>query len=635
MCGIAGIVNGNQQECSTLIPKMLKTIRHRGPDGWGEKYYPQCALGHVRLSVVDVDNGKQPMHHPSGKISIVFNGEIYGYNDIKKKVASYHYQTNSDTELLLALYDKYKTDMLPHVPGMFAFALWDDQEKLLFCARDRFGEKPFYYAVGAQGEFVFASEIKAILASSLVQPELDMAQIQHYLSYSYVYPTKTIYRNIYTLPPGCCLIFRNGCFKVSRYWTLPQPRSESIDVVDAIDAFRKLFTQAVKRQLVADVPVGAFLSGGMDSGSVVAVAAELVPKLTTISFGFPGWVNELAIARTMADKYHTNHIELSDSNYDIAELMLIMQGVYDEPMADPASIPAYLIAKQARKYVKVVLTGDGGDEILGGYDFKYRVLSYMMNYRKNNTIFLEYMLDIYYRLFRMIRRTAQRLGVYSDDPSVRLREVKYHDIFLRKKAFEWAREGDFDVIRLMRKKNRMISAYEIQSLHLPPASDDDYLIHYGFLDINDIDNAVRLDLQEYLPGNGMRKTDRTTMAVGLESRTPFLDVDFANFCIALPFCLKLRGHQEKYLLRKAFSEKWSKEVRFTIKNGFSAPYWTWMKKESVIQLEDEYLADSQKKIFGLIDYLAVKNIRMKRKNIFFIWELLILSMWLESHPCSV
>lgn len=634
MCGIVGIVHGNGQCYKTVIPNMLKTIRHRGPDGWGEKYYPCCALGHVRLSIVDLKNGEQPMTDPSGDVSIVFNGEIYGYNDIKKQL-SYYYQTDSDTEVLLALYNKYKTNMMPYVPGMFAFALWDETKKILFCARDRFGEKPFFYAIGKHGEFIFASEIKAILASGLIKPKLDMGQIRHYLSYSYVYPTKTIYKNIYTLPPGCSLTFHKGHYNLERYWTLPQQKIQNIDIADAVDEFRRLFIQAVKRQLVADVPVGAFLSGGMDSGSVVAIAAEMMPNLTTISFGFPGWVNELSLAKTMANKYHTNHIELNDIDFNIAELMITLQNIYDEPMADPASIPAYLIAKQARKYVKVVLTGDGGDEILGGYDFKYRVLSYMMNYKAGDIFFSEYILDIYYKIFRTMRRIVQQLGWYPNNPSVRLHELRYHDIFLRKKAFDWLREGDFNVIHLMRKKNKTVSDLEIQSLHMQASNNNEYLIDYGFLEYNDLDNAVRLDLQEYLPGNGMRKTDRTTMAVGLESRTPFLDIDFASFCISLPFCLKLRDQQEKYLLRKAFSDKWSREVRSTIKNGFSAPFWVWMNQESVMQLEEEYLGKSGKKIFQIIDYVATKKIRTERENILFIWELLILSMWLELHSVSV
>lgn len=636
MCGIAGIVgvNVNSERYSEVIPRMLGKIKHRGPDANGEAYFSSCALGHVRLSIVDLVNGKQPMYDDSGNNCIVFNGEIYGYRDIKKQLA-YPFKTNSDTEVLIALYKKYRENMMEYVPGMFAFAIWDEAHKSLFCARDRFGEKPFFYAIGKGGEFVFASEIKAIISTGLIDPVIDYDQLNHFLSYSYIYPTKTIYKNIFTLPPAHFLKLSNGELQVKRYFSLP-PTQESLCEEEAIERFSYLFKQAVKRQLVADVPVGAFLSGGLDSGTVVALAADLVPKLTTVSFGFKGGVNELSIARTMAHKYDTNHIELTDIDFDIAELMYTAQNFYDEPMADPASIPAYLISKHAREHVKVVLTGDAGDELLGGYDLKYRALCYAQELTDKNILLREFLLNSFYKVAKGVRRFIQNVGLYSKDPSIRLQEPHYHDIFIWQRAFEWAKEKPSQVVDFMRMKNRSVQQDIIDGLTLYSRECENYLLDDGFLsNENDPDNSLRLDMQEYLPGNGMRKTDRTTMAVGLESRTPFLDIDLAKFCISLPFNLKVNKNKDKYILRRSYSDRWTKEVRNGIKNGFAAPIYLWMRRKSFVNLEEEYLGNRSRKIFYLINYKKLQQIRKERKHLFLIWEFLHLSMWLEMHKCGL
>ena len=633
MCGIAGIIGTYARERQELLPGMLEAIRHRGPDGRGVDVFDHAALGHVRLSIVDLMNGKQPMRDAAGSLSVVFNGEIYGYRELKQQLA-YPFRTTCDTEVLLALYRAYGKDMLTHLPGMFAFALWDERAQTLFCGRDRFGEKPFFYAWGRNGEFIFASEIKAILATGLVEPELDFGQLHQYLCYSYIYPTKTIYKNIYTLPPAHRLIWRDGRVDVASYWSLPAIRQD-IGEAEAVEKFRFLFQQAVRRQLVADVPVCAFLSGGLDSGSVVAAAAQMVPQLTTIAFGYEGAINELAQARTMAERYGTNHIELSDSDFDLVELMDTMQWFYDEPMADTASIPAYLIARAARTYAKVVLTGDAGDEILGGYDFRYRTILYMNRWKGKDTKWDELLLHVYYRMFWHWRAFLRRHGWYSKDPTVQLSEPRYHDIFIRQRAYQWMKEGDYDVVRLLRDKNCYVRPEVVASVESFAAPAPDYWITDGFAPDNDPDNALRLDQLEYLPGNGMRKTDRTTMAVSLESRTPFLDVDLAEFCISLPFSLKVREREEKYVLRKAMEDAWTKQVRHSTKNGFGAPVGRWMRQTRFRDLEGRYLGDRNRKMFDVIDYDAVQRLRDARREEFLIWELLVLSMWFEKHPCRI
>lgn len=633
MCGIAGIIGGNARSQQNLVPQMLEAIKHRGPDGRGVDTFDHAALGHVRLSIVDLVNGKQPMRDVSERLSVVFNGEIYGYRDMKPRL-DYPFRTTCDTEVLLALYRKHGQQMLKYLPGMFAFALWDESEQTLFCGRDRFGEKPFFYAWGRNGEFIFASEIKAILATGLVDPVLDYAQLHHYLCYSYIYPTRTIYQNVYTLSPGHQLIWRDGKVRVEPYWTLP-PRGDSITEDEAVEKFRFLFQQAVRRQLVADVPVCAFLSGGLDSGSVVAMAAQQVPQLTTISFGFKGGINELSQARTMAERYGTHHIEMMDIDFDLAELMHTMQWLYDEPMADGASMPAYLIAKAARQHAKVVLTGDAGDEILGGYDHRYRTIMYMQRWQGKDTRWDEMLLHVYYRVFQRVRMFLRQHGLYSRDPSVQLSEPRYHDIFIRQRAYQWLKEGNYDVVSLLRDKNCFVGPQVVQSVELFEQPIQDYWQTQGFLPNNDADNAIRLDLLEYLPGNGMRKTDRTTMAVSLESRTPFLDVDLAEFCISLPFSLKVREMEEKYVMRRAMQPYWTKRVSHSTKNGFGAPVHLWMQQPKFRELEEEYLGNRNGYMFAVMDYDAIQRLRQERREIFLLWELLILAMWFAKHPCRV
>lgn len=633
MCGIIGIIKNDAKKYRQIIPAMIQAIAHRGPDENGEYYFDNCALGHVRLSIVDLKSGHQPMlKHGFG---LVFNGEIYGYKEIRKRCLEQgiSFETNSDTEVILALYQRYGQQMMAHLPGMFAFALWDNASQTLYCARDRFGEKPFYYAWGKNGEFIFASEIKAILASGLVDPVLDYGQLWQYVNYSYVYPTRTMYQNIYTLPPAHTLVLKNGTAKVERYWHLPKTNA-NITEPEAIEEFKRLFKQAVSRQLVADVPVGAFLSGGVDSGSVVAMAAQFVEQLTTISFAFREGIDESPIAKTMADRYHTNHIEIRDIDFDIAEMLEKMQQIFDEPFADPAAIPAYLISKEARKYAKVVLTGDAGDELLGGYDLRYRALLYMSKYKKSgipSIVRKEFLRSerLYHRIIRKLKKCANIGQVH---PLILGR--MFRDIDIRWQAMNMLRENTGDIISYVRTKGQMLSSDWQEQIGISQPKED-YRIHDGFLNAAYLDNALRVDLQDYLPGNGFLKTDRTTMAVSLESRTPFCDVDLAEFCISLPFEMKVEKTQDKYILRKSMEDMWTQAVRQGIKNGFSPPFDKWLREKNVQEMEIYYLGDKNRKIFQVLSYEGVQKLVQSKNYVWPEWSLLLLSMWLETHPCKL
>jgi asparagine synthase (glutamine-hydrolysing) len=607
MCGIIGILSKSVKKFESQANQMLDTIIHRGPDGSGIAVFENAILGHRRLSIIDLSTGNQPMYNDDGTVALVFNGEIYGYQDIKKGLPNYKFKTSSDTEVIMALYKTYGEDFLHKLPGMFSFAIWDDNSKSLIAARDRFGEKPFYYAIGKNGEFIFASEIKAILASGLIEPVLSRESLAHYLKKLYVHPTKTIYENIYTLPPAHSLIYKNGKYIISRYWNLPN-LNETITLDEAIPKFKELLNNAVKRQLVADVPVGAFLSGGLDSTTIVALASKFSPKIKTFSFGYEGTKNELSYAKLAAEKYKTEHFELHDKDNDIAELLIKMAEVYDEPFADSSSISTFLISKLTRKHVTVVLTGDGGDELLGGYYGWYRSLIAMTDKKLTSfpgkVLFMKIMSQILLRT--NYKNKAQLI-------------TKTRGLYYRNK-FKTALDAH-------QASNVYFTEKEITNLGLMSKIEK---VQPSWTTTNTVDDAMKNDIEDYMPGDILVKIDRASMANSIELRAPFLDVPFAEFAISLPFRLKIDEKEEKLIMRKAFSDLWPEEIRKRSKIGFGAPTSIWLKKPKVAKLIEQYLNDKNRKIFKYISF--EKSRKYINSSDYKAWILLNLSIWMEKHP---
>ncbi len=600
MCGITGLIAPKNQQNSVRLDRMVQSLKHRGPDAHASYWFSEAGLGHTRLAVVDLSpTGSQPMLSRNKQLGITFNGEIYGYQHLKKSFSDYPFISTSDTEVILALYEKYAENMLTRLPGQFAFALWDDKGKTLFAARDRMGEKPFYYAFGPHGEFLFASEMKALLASNLIKPEIDQDSLSYYLQHLYVHPHKTIYKNIYTLPPAHELIYKAGKVKVKRYWHLPK-LNHAIGLDEAIARFQQLLTTAVQKQLVADVPVGAFLSGGIDSSSIVALASQLHPNLTTFSFGFEGKRSELPYARLAAKRYKTNHIELTEKE-NIAELLLKMQEVYDEPFADSSNIPTYLISKLAREHTTVALTGDGGDEICGGYAHWYRPLYWMLNEKP------------YFGKSFLLSLATHFMQKFNQPQA---RELLYRQAGL-------TLQNDTDsIIQAHDKQNHYFSNSEIKHLGLKPYSMNQ--IAYS----NTMESVFAMDVEDYLPGDVLVKTDRASMAHGLELRAPFLDVDLIEFCLSLPFTLKLTRSEDKHLLRKALDQQLPKEIIKRPKQGFGAPIVTWLQRTDVQELIAENLHKNNRKVFSLLPFDTVQE--LSSQPTYKTWVLLTLSLWLEN-----
>ena len=601
MCGIIGIVSRDSKKYKSQVEKAVLSLKHRGPDADGIHFFNNCVLGHTRLSIIDLSTGAQPMLSPDSEIGVTFNGEIYGYKDIKKTLSDYTFQTTSDTEILIALYKKYGKNMMDKLPGMFSFAIWDEKSQALFSARDRFGEKPFYYAFGEEGEFIFSSEIKAIIATDLIRPVIDRESIIHYLRHLYVSPDKTIYKNIFTLPPAHNLTFKNGKVEINKYWELPKI-NEEIGLTEAVLKFKDLLDKAVSKQLVADVPVGTFLSGGLDSSTIVAVASKFKPNLETFSFGFGESINELPFAKLVADKYKTNHKELHASKYDLTDLFLEMQDIYDEPFADSSNIPTYLISKEAKKYNKVVLTGDGGDELFGGYTGWYKPLYFMsQNVFINILHIIKDALSIFYRKSRM-------------------------DLYYRVKGLTY-KILNKNMLYAHIKKNTYFSDNDIKKIL---GRDIDKETSLGGQSLGDI---MKYDATNYMPGDILTKIDRAAMAVGLELRSPFLDVDFASFCLSLPSRLKINDKEDKIILRETLKNDWPKEIRNRTKQGFGAPVKEWLELPSFVELKNKYLRDKDRKIFNIFDFKQSQKI-IKKDN-YKTWILLTLSVWLEKHPFEI
>ena len=598
MCGIFGIFNSNIESKKGNLNRMSQVLQHRGPDGSGIHYFNNCALGHTRLTIIDMINGDQPMLNLAGNVGLTFNGEIYGYKAIKTQI-NYPFNTTSDTEVLLALYQEYGINLLEKLPGMFSFGLWDVKKKILFCARDRFGEKPFYYAFSNDNEFIFASEIKAIIASRLIDPQIDEISLQHYLKRLYVHPSKTIYSNIFSLPPAHYLTFQNDKCNINSYWELPE-KDETISLGSAVEKFKSLFDQAVKNQLVADVPVGAFLSGGLDSTTVVNVASQYNSNLKTFSFGFTDKKkNELQFARAVAEKYGTEHKELTEDDNNLGDILIQMQTVYDEPFADSSNMPTYLLSKLASEHIKVVLSGDGGDELLAGYSYWYSGMNKLQDYMhtgKDN-----------FQISKLIPQSLRNILAFP-------------------------KNNELEGKHLYEKYGSLTNLFYSQRDFFNKHDLKEFGFNNSVFKTNEekpesLDDALRLDLKYYLPGDILVKTDRASMANSLEIRSPFLDVDLASFCISLSRTLKINKKTDKILLREAYANQWPEPIQARKKMGFGAPVQEWLRRDEFIEMKREYLGNKNKKIHSYLDYQKTKQY-VDLSN-YQTWILLVLSLWLE------
>jgi asparagine synthase (glutamine-hydrolysing) len=616
MCGIAAIIGTRPDALDPSIARMVDRLAHRGPDDSGVQRHDGALLGHRRLSIIDLAGGAQPMPDANGRFCIVFNGEIYNFRELRGDLEGRgcRFQTHSDTEVLLQAYRTFGQRTPSLLNGQFAFAIWDRDERVLFAARDRLGEKPLYWAAADDGNLLIASEIKSILASGLLRPRLDPLAVDAYLALMYVPPDRTIYENVHTLRPAHAMEWKDGQLRQWCYWEPRFSENQTLSFADAASQARSLIEQAVRRQMVADVPVGAFLSGGLDSTTIVALMSGLSEQpVKTFSVGFGDLIDELPYAREVASAYGTEHHEIQ-MNITVGELLEKMVDVYDEPFADSSNIPTYLVAQFARRHVKVCLSGDGGDEVFGGYSW-YTPLLVDSTYKTAvAALGLQYLrLKILALLTRLgLPLRGRRDAAGEAWAGARLRR-QHPDLWRRHLAHvcESAslREG------LWGRQNPVSAEESLSRLYLRAAA------------TAPLDQVVDFDLLCYLPGDILVKVDRAAMANSLETRAPFLDVDLVEFVLSLPPNLRFWQNGLKNLMREACQDLWPEVVRNRTKQGFGAPIANWVRRPDVRPL----LARVTRKDSALCALLPGAARAATSAPPQTVWSLLCLGLWLEKH----
>jgi len=567
MCGIVGIVSSEDREPDgQLLRRMNDSQDHRGPDGEGFHIERGVGFGHKRLSIIDLAGGAQPMYNEDGSIVTVYNGEIYNFLDLKAELEDngHRFATRSDTEVIVHGWEEWGADCVRRFNGMFALAVWDRNRRTLFLARDRLGIKPLHYATLTDGSLAFASELKALLAHPLFPREIDPLAVEDYLCFGYVPDPRTIFRAAKKLEPGRVLLLRRGEEHpvLSTYWDVsfaPQPSPKHLQE-ELIARLRK----AVERRLIADVPLGAFLSGGVDSSAVVSMMAGLQrdPVNTcSISFGDPEY-NEVRYARAVAERYGTNHREESVQPNDF-ELIDRLVDFYDEPFADSSAIPTFRVCELARRFVTVALSGDGGDENFGGYTrYQWHVHEEMVRRLFPQSLrgpIFGLLGNIYPRLEHgpkvlRVKETLQALAKPSSQGYLDIVSILKPDArqSLYSRSFRAALQG-YDAIEVF-KRHDASSASE-----------------------NALARAQYLDFKTYLPGDILTKVDRASMANSLEVRVPMLDHEFVEFAASLPSDSKLVGRDGKHVLKQALQPYLSDDILYRRKMGFAVPLKTWFR----------------------------------------------------------
>lgn len=570
MCGIVGIFDttGGGMIDRELLGRMNESQFHRGPDEGGLHVEPGLGFGHRRLSIIDLSGGQQPLFNRERTVVVTYNGEIYNFRDLRAELEAlgHRFESHCDTEVIVHAWEAWGEACVERFRGMFAFAVWDRPRQTLFLARDRLGVKPLHYARLADGRFVFASELKALLLHPEVPKRIDPTAVEDYFAYGYVPDPKTIYRDIRKLPPGTRLTLRRGepMGQPEVYWDLPFAVRDGITERQAERELAERLREAVRIRLVADVPLGAFLSGGVDSSAVVAMMAGLSPtpvNTCSIAFGDPAF-NESQYAQAVAERYGTHH-RVEPVDPDDFSLVDRLAGLYDEPYADPSALPTYRVCQLARKEVTVALSGDGGDENLAGYR-RYRWHTYEERIRSR--------LPLGFRrpVFGLLGRAYPKIDWAPK-------------IFRAKSTFEaLARdsvEGYFHGIAILPDRLRRRLFSDRFRRELQGYSALEVLRHWAERapTRHPLSLVQYLDFKTYLPGDILTKVDRASMAHALEVRVPILDHQLVEWISSLPPDLKLRDGQGKYVFKKAMEPYLPDDILYRPKMGFAVPLAHWFR----------------------------------------------------------
>lgn len=568
MCGICGFYSKQKESLQNLI-KMNNTMVHRGPDDHGEEIFDcmkgkySVGMAHRRLAIRDLTKlGHQPMYSYNGRVCVVFNGEIYNFTDLKVEIHEYSFQSNCDTEVILAAYLKWGINFVERLNGMFAIALFDREDDTLYLIRDRIGKKPLYYYLDSENLY-YASELKPLMASSCFPEKINDGIVAKFLYRQYINAPDTIFESTYKLRPGEILKFRNGKVETWKYWDIAEiynHRSRKISYEQAKEQLEMLLREAVSKRMAADVPVGEFLSGGYDSALVCAIAQSISSQpINTYSIGFYNEkLNEAPFALNIAQHLGTNHTEYYISEKEMFDIVRSLPKYYDEPFADSSQICTMLVSELAKKEVTVVLTGDGGDELFGGYTI-YKKISEAQKKKIQGVILhnlfkVPFIKDRYdYSKIPLIYRIASE----SLDSATRTQTGAGHY---------------FNIL------DRLLICKE-HSDYLDP-------IEHRYKENNWVYRRMLLDLDTYLPGDILCKVDRASMKYSLEARCPFLDKDIIEFSLKLPLKYKIRNGELKRILKEITYKYIPKELMDRPKQGFSVPEERWLRNE----LKDELLS---------------------------------------------
>lgn len=627
MCGLAGFLRTpatpNRDAHRQWVEHMGQIIIHRGPDAGGVYQDDEIELAHRRLSILDLSAaGNQPMASASGRYLIAFNGEIYNYPSIKVELEAegYTFHTGTDTEVLLALFEHKGESCLKDLNGMFTFAIWDTQSKELFLARDRLGKKPLYY-YEADGQFAFASEIKALSALPFLKKEICLDAIKDFFAYQYIPDPKTIYRNVHKLAPGHWLKTDGKRTQTGQYWDLSfaNPSTASPDELEA--GLYDLIDDAVRLRMVSDVPLGAFLSGGVDSSAVVGLmAGRSRQPVTTCAIGFDSKrFDEVAWAKKVAGLFHTDHHEFTVRE-NVPGGLTDISRYFDEPFADPSFVPTFFVSQLARQKVTVALAGDGGDENFAGYS-KYRTDS--IENRLRNVFPGPLRRGLFPPLAQLagginssVTRKAQSLlSTLAMEPDQGFFTT---NCFFRPSLWNELVRGE------LKRETDGYNPADITREHYRNADTDDHL-----------GKILYTDIKTYLPGDILVKVDRMSMANSLETRAPLLDYRVVEYAANIPSALKLNGKEKKYILKKAFEKMLPEDILYRKKMGFSVPLAHWLRNE-LFEVANGVFAAEEGGLAQCFDMNKVRRLWQRHQqgrdeNTQELWSMVAFELWWRAY----
>jgi asparagine synthase (glutamine-hydrolysing) len=613
MCGIVGVLGLRDRG---LLKSMMDAVRHRGPDDSGTYEDGDAMLGHLRLSIIDLNTGKQPISNEEGTVVTVFNGEIWNYREIRGRLEGrgHRFRTDSDTEVIVHLYEDMGEDFVRELRGMYAIAVWDSARKRLVLARDRVGKKPLYYTRQG-GAFMFSSEIKAFLRYDGFKPALDMHAVHSYLTLQYVAGPRTALEGVFKLQPGHVLVWEAGKAAVKRYWDL-EAKTHEVSEGRCLAEVDALLADCVRMRLMSDVPLGAYLSGGLDSSTMVHYMSQAggeAVKTFSIGFGYED-VDETKYAKIVADHYGTDHHELIATSEETVKAVPEIIWHLDEPIGDPAAVPTYALSRKAKEKVTVILTGEGGDEAFAGYR-TYKLLSAGNFIRGKMPAAVKEMLIPY--AIRNLPGFARgkrylRYVSASDEEKVYLGQGHVLD---QEERDEFYSDG-------LKKAVGGTDSLDIMRGYFKAQTTPTFLSRLQYVDI-----------KTWVPDDLLMKLDKTSMAWAIEGRVPFLDHKLLEYTMSIPADMKLRGRTDKYILKKLMKDRLPREIIRRKKQGFRVPMHHWMLDE-LQDFAQDVLSEKNVRRRGLLRPDKVGRLLASERNLWKghqIWGLITLEMWMRMY----